>query len=667
MKAVRHWTLWAVWGACWLAAALAWGAMGGVGREGDYVLEIFAQAKEIGRTGRDKWVVSVPKDLGPLMTAAGVKAGTSVKISEQRALATLVKTETKWRSLELTIRVSPLESAPHGVQQFQIMPWEEFSRQIRTELADVSKNGDDTYGPRLGKVLSRVQTMFGGAAMVEGFPKTAYAREFAKIKRWVDLVVRAGIARGRPVSSSVKSQYKQLFGEEWPQVAMGIFWSATGEPVEVREVRSAGRNISTDVFPRGVPVKVDGQKHVAGIFPCDGLLQFRFGREGEAPNAGRVVGWRFDAEGIPAWFMLYPGAEGRTKDVVTRVENRSSVGVRASVVLGSREITARLPAQQAVDLCLVMPPDVTPEFRAEADPRQTPDAADYTVSLRMSDGIVLIESALKEHPEVVLNNPEIIPVEVEILAEQGKGRFTSVCKVRLKAGEVGYGVPVPPHKALKVKCAFKSAFLRDVTLPVEAMGYGGRQNLVLRADKKNDPSVVVMNAGPVSVKISGVTGPKDTVMILPRKSETVTVAAGKKSTLEVTPLSADYEGTSVEVNAMKPGEKSRVTVKAVAKAAPRVILDNTQGMMDVEATLVTSAGVAVAPSVKVRRGKSSAPITLPPRQGLGFRLQYSYDDFTATGKLDVPVIPRGETKMLVVPNPRSVGSAAAPAKKSLVW
>jgi hypothetical protein len=375
----------------------------------------------------------------------------------------------------------------------------------------------------------------------------------------------------------------------------------------------------------------------------------------------RVVTWAFPGEGSTTWFALHAG-EGASA-FVTKVENQGAVAVQASVTVGKRTLGREIPAGGSVALCLMSPGGVAPQFRAVAAGENGGDYA-VQVSSEPGTGNVTVRTALKAHPELVLSNPEIMPVEVDVMAERTPGRFTKECHVRLKAGEMGYGIPAPPHKALELRCQFESEFHKAGRIAAGPLGYGDRTNVVLRAERKKDPEATIANLGMVALAVTGgITGPSDRVTIAPGKRETVTVAAGRRATLTFEAAAPDYEAAPLTLPAMAPGERRSVTAKATLKPAPQVVLENERGMMDVEATLATAAGKTLGRPVKVKRGKRSEPIPLPTKEKLLFRLHYDSGGFTATGTLAVPPVPRGETKTLVVPNPQKVGNAAGRAAK----
>lgn len=662
MKTRKCWA-WTAAMAVLAMAGTSWGSMGGVSREGDWAVEIYANAKEVKR-GTGTWTVGVPKDLAPVLEAAGVKAGTEVSLGEWNREAKLQKAEKGWFSLELTFKMPTGMGAPKPVECFRLVPWSDFGGRVREELSGVAKGKAEEYGPGLAAVLGRVRTVFGGAALAEAFPKTAYAKEFAKVKKSADAVVRAGSARGWTAGSAAKARYEEVFGEAWPRTALGVFWPAGEGAVWIKDVRRVEGGAAVEAFPRELPAKLEGTAGLTGVFPCGERLRVRYGAE-EYGGAERVLEWTFAEEGTPTWFVLAAGADGETTDIATRAENRGSVPVRASIELGEKTVEASIPVSGAAVLRLAMPQGVAPKFHAEADGAAMAHPEDYAVRVGQDEktGAVVVESVRKDPPELVLNNPEIMPVDVEVMSERAKGRFERETTVRLKAGEMGYGIPVPPHKALELRCRFKSEFHKPGKVAVGALSYGGRTNLVLRAEKKGDPEVTILNAGTVALAVSGQTGPKDHVGIAAGKSATVTVASGKRATLEFTASNDDYAAAPVRLEAMAPGESRKVSVKASLKGAPRVVLDNERGMMDAEATLVTTSGVSLGRAVRVKRGKKSEPIALPVRKGLEFRVRYARDGFTAQGTLAVPEVPRGETKILVLPTPQKVGNAAtAPAR-----
>ena len=657
MERIKSGKRWFCWLACWLAGTVAWGALGGVGRDGAYVVEIMATGKEVSRSA-GTWTVDVPKEMGALLSAAWVQPGTAVRLEEWGRTATLKKTESGWRSLELELKVPAMSGPAHAVEHLHAMPWEEFGKLLKQEMLSVAKRGENDYGAGLERALERIRTVFGGEGMVAGFPGTAYEREFRMSQRLADAVLRVGSAHGREVPEGAKRLYAQVFGAACPETAVGRFWSADGRGVEVREVLADGAKPGWSVFGKPLPLRIGGAERRLGVFPCGKPVQFRFGGEGGGEDRG--LAWQFAEAGTETWFVLY-GGEGPARELATRVENHGGVGVRATMELGSKTVSASIPANGAVALCLVLPPDVVPQFRAEGDPAQTPHPDDYRVVVKNGEGGVVVESARKEPPELILNNPEMAAVEVDVLAERETGRLEKAGHVRLEAGEVGVGLPATPHRAMELRFRFDSG-KRENRLAVAPLGYGGRSNVVLKARSTGNPEVLVRNDGPVAVRLTGMAAPAGGVDIPPGKTVAVTVPAGKRAVLEGVAADGKYKCEAIPVSPMGAGEWTTASVQMSVKGAPQVVLRNTLGMMDAEATLMAPNGKPMAAKIEVKKGATSRPMSLPSQEGLYFRLSYRNGPFTAEGRLNVPAVPRGETKVLDIPDPTSEIRVGAPPK-----
>ena len=650
MKASNNWKKAMGWcaAAAGMIAVTAWGALCGVGRDGAYVVEIMANGKEVSRSA-GTWKVDVPKEMATLLSAAWVQPGTEVRLEEWGRMATLKKTESWWRSLELELKVPAMSGPGHAVEHLHAMPWEKFGKLLKQEMLSVAKADEKEYGEGLEGVLGRIRTVFGGEGMVAGFPGTAYEREFRMSKRLVDAVLRVGAAHGWEVPAGAKSLYAQVFGVSCPELALGRFWSADGGSVEMREVLAGGSKPGWAAFGKPLPVRIGGAERRLGVFPCGMPVQFRFG--GESGGESRGLVWQFAEAGTETWFVLY-GGDGPARELATRVENHGSVGVRAIMELGEKTVSASIPANGAVALCLVLPPDVVPQFRAEGDPAQTPHPDDYRVVVKNGEGGVVVESLLKDPPELILNNPEMQAVEVDVLAEQENGQLAKAGHVRLEAGEVGVGLPVTPHRAMELRFRFDSV-KRENRLAVAPLGFGGRSNVVLKARSTGNPEVLVRNDGPVAVRLSGMASPAGGVDIPPGKTVTVTVPAGRRAVLEGVAADSKYKCEAIPVSPMGQGEWTTASVQMSVKGAPQEVLRNTLGMMDAEATLMSSNGKPMAPKVEVKKGATSRPMSIPDQKGLYFRLSYRSGRFTAEGRLNVPAVLRGETKVLDIPDPTS--------------
>lgn len=633
----------------WLALiGTSFGAIGGVGREGTHVVEIIAGPRDV-EVAPGRWTIGVPKALGPVLAAAGVKTGDAILLPDQGREAVLQKTESGWRTLSLTLKI-PVGTGPvHAAERMQILPWETFGESLKKELLAAGE-GEAACAEFLERVLDRIRTVFGGADMVTGFPGTAYEREFRKAKHGADSVIRVATARGWKLPERVRDRYRRVFVEDWPSIAAGRIWSAGEGNIEIREVRDGAGNDLPGIFSRELPLQADGAKGLTGLFPRGEVLQIRYGRaDGEGEE--RALQWRTAEDGAATWFVLDADREETARPIGQRVENRSEIGVRAMVAFGEREIAAPIPPNGAVELCLALPEGVSPQIRAEGDPEQVPHPGDYHVGVRMADGRVVVESTLKHRPELILNNAEMMAVDVDVASDLGNGRMGHELRVRLGPGEMGYGIPATPHRAMELTCRYGSEFHKDVRLPVAPLGYGDRSNLVLKAERKGNPEVVVKNGGPFAVRLTGMATPAEGVEIQPGQTATVTVPAGSRTVLEGMVAAEEYRCEPIELAAMAPGAKATATVRMVLKAAPKVVLRNTLGMMDVTATLVAASGKPMASPVEVKKGAESPPLSVPVQEGLQFRLEYRNGRFTARGQLDVPVIPRGEVKVLDIPDP----------------
>ncbi len=640
-----------------LAGCLAWmacggaafGAMGGVGRDGTHVVEILASPRDVD-VGAATWTVEIPKALGPILDTAGVKTGEAVQLPDQVRTAILQETSSGWRTLTLTLKVPSGTRADHAVERMQILPWQTFGDRLKQDVFAAGK-GEAECRAGLEGLLERIQTVFGGADMVAGFPGTEYEREFRRAKRGTDALIRLAVLKGWKMPEALGERYRRVFGKEGPAVSAVRIWSAGAENIEIREVRGGDGAVLKDAFFHALPMQADAVKGLNGLFPRGAAASIRYGRAGGGDGEGRTVQWHFAADGVPTWFVLHAEGAETARAIGQRLENRSGIGVRATVVFGDRKITAPLPAGGAAELCLVLPEGMTPQVRAEADPRQETHAGDYRVTVRMADGKVVVEGSLKARPELILNNAEMMEADVEVFCDQGNGRMARELKVRLGAGEMGYGIPATPHRGMELRCRYPSEFHQESRIAVAPLGYGDRSNVVLKATMKKAPEVTVRNRGPVAVRLSGMESSTNEVSIPPGTSATVSAPAGRRIRLTGEALVEGYRCEAIELGAMAPGEKRTVDLKVAPKPSPQVVLRNTLGMMDAEARLVSASGMALGAPITVKKGETSRPMDVPPQAGMHFRLTYRNGRFTAQGRLEVPAMVRGDVKVLDIPDP----------------
>lgn len=350
------------------------------------------------------------------------------------------------------------------------------------------------------------------------------------------------------------------------------------------------------------------------------------------------------------------------------LENAASVAVAVKIAAGDQTRTATLPAGESVLLCLVVRQGTPLHLNGEAA-ESDPYARDWDVSGQsVSESHVRFDAVRKGQPGLVLNNPEMMPVDVTVTPVGGG--WGSSTKLTLQAGETGVGMPVPAHKTLSVAYRFRSSFHKAGHTDIPPLFYGDRTNLVLRAELKGDPEVIVQNTGPVAVHLSGMTTPAGGVDILPGKTATVTVPAGRRAVLTGTAAHADYQCDPVSLSAMEPGETATAKLRLLLKPAPQIVLRNVGGMMDAEATLMSGAGRPIGKPFTVKRGTSTRPMPLPSTPSAYYRMNYSNGRFTAQGRLEIPAVPRGEIRTLDIPNPTSgirlqssaMPSSAAPTR-----
>jgi hypothetical protein len=515
--------------------------------------------------------------------------------------------------------------------------------------------------------------------MVTGFLETKYAAEFSNLQRVFDRCVRQGQMRGFSAGSSLKADYGTLFGTEWPGALLAVFFAGDDRAIEIRRITDAAGHALPDVFESPLPVRLEGTNSIAGVFPANTELRIAYAPAdgGGGEEAGeQAFSWRSEGDGgTPVWFMLQPAPSGEGEEVrSTMLENAGSVAVAVKISIGEAERTHTLPVGERALLYVVVRSsggDQQVQLSGEPDVSD-PYAPDWTVSFQQEPGpTVRFYSARKAPPGLVLNNPEMMPVDVTVTP--AGGGWGSSTKLTLQAGETGVGIPVPAHKTLIVGYRFRSNFHKAGHAEIPGLFYGDRSNLVLRAELKGDPEVAVRNTGPVAVRLSGMSGPSETVEIPAGQSAKVTVPSGRRTILSGIAVHADYQCEPVAVAAMEPGETTSVNLHMALKPAPQVVLRNAGGMMDVEATLMSGAGRPIAKPVTVKRGASSRPLVVPMQENLFFRLSYSNGRFTAQGRLSVPVIPRGETRTIDIPGPTSdirlqqtSGSPAASAAPAAV-
>lgn len=649
-------TAWMAVLAAGLLVPQAWASMMGIGREGDYVLEIFAERAEVVRSAGGT-TVKLPGEAEKLFRAAGVQAGDGVWTGDgggtEQAGASMVRLVSGWWSCELKLQET-VRSAPQPVERFRLVRWADLGGRFAAQLEGLAQTNEAAWRDGLEDVLSRAGTLFGGQSMVVGFPGTKYAAEYGKLKRAFDRCVRKGQMRGFGAGRSLQSAYHAFFGEEWPTARPAVFMAGDERPMEIRHIVGADRKPLPDVFETPLPVRLEGTNRMEGVFPAGAALHIGFaaadGGEGTDVKE-RVFSWTpEDGEECPVWFLFQavPAGEDAAYSK-TLLENAGSVAVAVTVNMGGVSRTCTLPANERAVLCLVTRPGIRLGVDGEPD-ADDPFARDWTVTARKeSASVVRFDSVRKAQPGLVLNNPEMMPVDVTVAPEGGG--WGSATKLTLQSGETGIGIPVPAHKPLVVSYRFRSDFHKAGSTDIPPLFYGDRSNLVLRAELKGDPEVVVQNTGPVTVRLVGMATPAGHVDIPAGKSAKVTVPAGKKAVLTGRAAKADYQCEPVLLGAMDPGETAHAKVRMSLKPAPQIILRNTGGMMDVEATLMSAAGRPMGKPFTVKRGASSRPMPLPETSSAYFRISYRNGRFTAQGRLDVPAVPRGETRTLDIPNP----------------
>ncbi|MBR4251979.1 MAG: hypothetical protein IKQ15_06760 [Kiritimatiellae bacterium] len=671
-------TAWMAALAAWVLATQAFASMIGIGREGDWALEIFAERSEVVRSaGGAK--VTLPSEAEGMFRAADVRTGDGVWSGAAdgagKADASVVRLVPGWWSCELELKEA-VRPAPQPVERFHLLRWTDLGGRFAVRLDGLARTNEAAWRNGMDAILEQMRTVFGGQSMVVGFPGTKYAAEFAALRRAFDRCARKGQMRGFAAGRDLQAAYRDLFAADWPTALQAVFLCGDARPLEIRRIAGADGKPLPDVFESPLPVRLDGTNRVEGVFPADSRLQIAYApaADGDAAGEGeeRVFPWPVSASGgRPAWFVLQAasGEEGGGLGLTTNLlENAGSVAVAVKVMVGDETRTATLPTGGTVLLCLVVRPG-TP-IHLNGEPAESdPYARDWTVSgQQAAEAHVRFDSVRKEQPGIVLNNPEMMPVDVTVTP--AGGGWGSATKLTLQAGETGIGIPVPAHKALAVAYRFRSSFHKAGHTDIPPLFYGDRSNLVLRAELKGDPEVVLQNTGPVAVRVAGMASPADGVTILPGKTATVTVPAGRRTLLTGTAAHADYQCEPVSLSAMDPGESTSAKLHATLKPAPQIVLRNIGGMMDAEATLMSGAGRPLGKPFTVKRGDSTRPMPMPPTPTAYYRLNYSNGRFTAQGRLDIPAVPRGEVRTLDIPNPTEgirlqtpgMPASAAPAR-----
>lgn len=662
-------TAWMAALAAGLLVSQAWASMMGVGREGEHVIEIFAERSEVVRSA-GATTVKLPKEAEKLFRAAGVQAGDGVWTGDgggtEKADASMVRLVPGWWSCELKLKEA-VRSAPQPVERFHLVRWADFGGRFSAQLEGLAQTNEAAWKDGLEDVLSRAGTVFGGQCMVVGFPGTKYALEYRKLKRAFDRCARKGQMRGFAADRSLRTAYRSFFGAEWPTALQVVFFAGDERPLEIRHIVGTDGKPLPDVFEAPLPIRLEGTNGVEGVFPAGTALRIGYAVAdgGEGAEAGeRVFSWTTaDEGGCPVWFMFQGAASGETVAFSTNLlENAGSVAVSVKVSMGGVVRTCTLPANERALLCLVTRSGIRLGVDAEPDAAD-PFSRDWTVSARKeSDEVVRFESVRKVQPGLVLNNPEMMPVDVTVTPVGGG--WGSATKLTLQAGESGIGMPVPAHKPLMVAYRFRSDFHKAGSTDLPPLFYGDRSNLVLRAELKGDPEVVVQNTGPVTVRLVGMATPAGHVDIPSGKSAKVTVPAGKRTVLKGRTAKGDYQCEPVSIGAMDPGETATAKLRLSLKPAPQIVLRNTGGMMDVEATLMSAAGRPLGKPFTVKRGASSRPMPLPTTPSAYYRIAYSNGRFTAQGRLEIPAVPRGEIRTLDISNPTNIRlqSSSTPAE-----
>lgn len=644
-----------------LLAATVWaaganGSMIGIGREGDFALEIFAEPSEVVR-GAGALTVALPREAERLCHAADVRTGDGVWMGTSsgagKADATMVRLASGWRSCELKLKET-VRSVPAPVERFHLAPWVELGNRFALQLDGLAQTNEAAWQDGLEDILARAETLFGGQSMVAGFPGTKYAAVYRKVKRSFDRCVRKGQMRGFGAARSLKSNYGVVFGEEWPVALPAVFFSGDDRPIDICRISGADGKPVPDIFDTPLPIRLEGTNHVESVLPAGTMLKIAYtaaeGGEIQAKSREQVFSWSTDGEGgCPVWFMLQTAAAGDGVVFSTNLlENTGPVAVSVKVNMDGNSRTCMLPVGARALLCLVIRPGIRLGVHVEPD-ASDPFAHDWTVTARKeADSVIRFDAVRKEPPQLVLNNPEMMPVDVTITPVGGG--WGSTTKRTLPAGATGVGIAVPAHKPLVVSYRFRSDFHKAGMADVPSLFYGDRTNLVLRAELKGDPEVMVQNTGPVAVRLVGMSTPAEGVVIPPGKSAKVSIPAGKRVVLNGTAANSDYQCEPLSVGAMDSGEIVNAKLRLSLKPAPQIVLRNAGGMMDVEATPMSAAGRPIGKSVTIKRGTSTRPMPLSAAQPAYYRLSYSNGRFVSHGHLEIPVVPRGEIRTLDIPN-----------------
>lgn len=647
-------------------AAAAHGAMIGIGREGDFVLEVFAERSDVSRE-KGRTTVALPREAEMLCWAADLRKGDGVWTGDGTQgppSASVAELVPRWRRCDLKFD-EPGRPLPAAVERFHLLRWDTLGERFAAGLAALSRTNEAAYRTGLAETLGKVRMIFGGESMVAGFPGTRYEAEFRKIHRAFARCARRGEVRGFSADRALRERYREVFGAKWPAVLAGTFSSGDGRALEIVRVADADGRALPGVFDRPLPIRLEGTNRVAAMFPAGRTLQISYALAGDRDKGSeQAFSWTFPpSDGSPVWFVLQAGGPGERMLLSTNLlENAGDTAVSATVRTGRGAVqSCELPKGGKVLLCLVMRPGEAPQLNGAPAPSNA-HARDWDVSARMAaPGVIRFDAVRKAQPGLVLNNPEMMPVDVTV-APAGAGRGGTT-KLTLRDGETGVGIPVPAHKPLAVSWRFRSKFHKNGRIEIPPLFYGESSNLVLRAELKGDPEVTVRNTGTCAVRLSGMTGPAAAVDIPPGGSARVTVPAGRKTVLTGTAADSDWRCEPVSVAAMDSGESADVSLRMALKPSPQVVLRNAGGMMDVTATLVSGADRPAAKPVTVKRGTSSRPLVLPSLPGLRFRLTYGDGRFAAKGTLDVPAVPRGETKILDIPAPGARVGLPPPAAK----
>lgn len=649
----------------WMAALavlslvpMGYASMIGIGREGDYAIEIFAERSDVVRSaGGAK--VTLPREAERLFRAADIQTGDGVWSGTGDGAgegdASVERLTPGWWSCELKLK-EPVRPAPQPVERFHLLRWPDLGGRFASRLDGLAQTNAAAWRAGLEDVLARARTVFGGQSMVVGFPGTKYAAEFANVRRAFDRCALKGQMRGFSAGRDLAAAYRSLFGGEWPTTLQAVFLSGDERPIEIRGVADADGQALPDVFESPLPVRLEGNTSAEGVFPTNAILRIAYAAaedgEGAAPE-GLAIPWSTAASGGHAvWFVLQvpdAGEGGRLVLTTNLLENAASVAVEVKISVGDIERKATLPAWGSVLLCLVVRPGTPIHLNGEAAPSD-PYARDWTVSGRSVSGShVRFDAVRKAQPGLVLNNPEMMPVDVTVTPVGGGWR--SATKLTLQAGETGIGMPVPAHKQLAVVYRFRSSFHKAGHTDIPPLFHGDKTNLVLRAELKGDPEVVVQNTGSVAVHLAGMSTPAGGVDILPGKTANVTVPAGRRAVLTGTAAHADYQCDPISLAAMDPGATVSAKLRLSLKPAPQIVLRNAGGTMDAVATPMSGAGRPIGRPFTIKRGASTRPMPLPSGSNAYYRLTYGNGLFTAPGRLGIPAVPRGEIRVLDIPSP----------------